>query len=138
MYVEKDLQVRFLSNMRSPPSAAAPLLRYLPGPAAALSHETRSYIHLQIDTMHIILFKSKVSCGCRFQGKRLLLCAVASSALLCCRTTLFLQLRHETWQHVQPAVFAVQLVGCRACRAGYPGDHNFDTPLSSAWPAACP
>eukprot|EP00891_Asterochloris_glomerata_P005650 jgi/Astpho2/5650/gw1.00079.212.1_t len=27
--------------------------------ATALSHETRSYIHLQIDTMHIILFKSK-------------------------------------------------------------------------------
>ncbi|KAK9816673.1 hypothetical protein WJX72_003543 [[Myrmecia] bisecta] len=27
--------------------------------ACAVSHETRYYIHLQIDTLHIILFKSK-------------------------------------------------------------------------------
>lgn len=27
--------------------------------AAAISHETRYYIHLQVDTVHIVLFKSK-------------------------------------------------------------------------------
>lgn len=27
--------------------------------AAAISHETRFYIHLQVDTLHIVLFKSK-------------------------------------------------------------------------------
>ncbi len=124
-YVERNLQVRALSNMRSRPSAGA-LLTYLPGPAAALSHETRSYIHLQIDTMHIILFKSKVSFPWVSQSKHLLLFAVATNALPCCRTTRSLLLRHNSWQHVQPAAFLMQLVGCKTCRAGYPGDHSFD------------
>lgn len=27
--------------------------------AAAISHETRYYIHLQVDTVHLVLYKSK-------------------------------------------------------------------------------
>ena len=63
---------------RQKPPRAGTLLMYLPGLAAALSHETRSYIHLHIDTIHIILFKSKVSCPWPLQGEHSLLCALAT------------------------------------------------------------